>query len=64
MKYIELVINIPEEIYENIIADGFIDDENGAEIFYAISDGTQLPKGHGKLKDENGVTIIDADEKQ
>lgn len=53
MADIELVIKIPEEDYIKISNSNpsYADDFN---LYYAIKNGTPLPKGHGRL--------IDADE--
>ena len=52
MADIELVIKIPEEIYESSKKEC---DENDSLIIdtftYAIGNGTPLPKGHGRLID-------------
>lgn len=50
----ELVIKIPEELYKTykdrppMLGDAGMD-----TIAQAIANGTPLPKGHGRLKDEN-----------
>ena len=55
MSNIELVIKIPNETYQDVIKNGFIYDEDGEVISYAIKNGTLLPKGHGKLKDVDKI---------
>ena len=50
----QVVINIYEDTYKDIIENGFIYDEDNEEVAHAIKNGTPLPKGHGRL--------IDADE--
>ena len=50
MADIELVIKIPEESYEQIIEAGELD---YLEVITAIENGISLPKGHGRLIDEN-----------
>ena len=52
MRKMQVVIEIPEEIY-NAIKDGWYD-ENCRKMAIAIGNGTPLPKEHGRL--------IDADE--
>lgn len=49
MADIELVIKIPEELYNHLRNGGNI----GASLLIenAFKNGTPLPKGHGKLKD-------------
>lgn len=80
MKDIKLVIKIDEEIYKNIIENGFIYDEDNEYVTKSIKKSTPLPKGHGRLIDtneliENGVatesylntfikTIIEADKEE
>lgn len=50
----ELVINIPEEIYKLLKSEGT--DLFGAEyILNAVANGIPLPKGHGRLIDANKV---------
>lgn len=61
MADIELVIKIPEEIYNDIQSRDW---KNGEWIFSeewkAIHKGTPLPKGHGNLKDvSNLLTVTD-----
>lgn len=57
MKDVELVIKIPERIYNTIMSTqsyifGFSSEKSlSAETLKAIRTGTQLPKGHGVLKD-------------
>ena len=58
MKDIELVIKIPEEMYEAlrkthmIISSGQRSGKTLMSVIYnAVSNGTPLPKGHGKLVD-------------
>lgn len=50
MADIELVIKIPEEIYQEAVKSGYshLYDEVVAN---AVADGTILPKGHGRLGD-------------
>lgn len=46
----QIVINIPEEIYQEAIKSGYshLYDE---EVANAVANGTPLPKGHGRLID-------------
>lgn len=48
-----LVINIPEEFYQNSCETGFLCWEwmSMLELTNAIKNGTPLPKGHGRLID-------------
>lgn len=47
----KIVIDISEEVYKDIIKNGFIYDEDGEEISHAIINGTPLPEHHGRLID-------------
>lgn len=51
----EIVINVPEEIYQDVIKNGFIYDEDGEAICHAIINSIVLPKGHGKLGDLDNI---------
>ena len=54
MSDIELVVKIPDVIYEGVKMDRVLD--TSIEIVLdAIKNGTPLPKGHGKLVDVNEV---------
>jgi len=53
----EIVINVPEEIYQDVIKNGFIYDEDGEVISHAIINGAVLPKGHGRLIDEERISL-------
>lgn len=54
MGTIELVIRLDEESYKNISNNN---PSYGADfpIYYAIRNGTPLPKGHGTLKDTDAI---------
>lgn len=50
----KLIIDIPEKLYKNVVEDtkrGFI----GSDVWIAVANGIPLPKGHGRLVDENYV---------
>lgn len=55
----QIVIDIPEDIYEhwrtmkNIISDYYNYKEYMSKVHVAIADGTPLPKGHGNLIDRD-----------
>ena len=51
----KLIIDIPEAEYEDIKYFGTIVDESRDYIASSILNGTPLPKGHGRLKDENEI---------
>lgn len=58
MTDIELVIKIPEEVYEHILKTKSIPDMLGIDIvntINAVKIGTPLPKGHGDLIDRNAL---------
>ena len=73
----QIVIDIPEELYDWIEHTGALSYEDCGYIGGAILDGTPLPKGHGRLIDvseyykgsyndareflDNAPTIIEAD---
>lgn len=53
-KTVQVVIEIPEEVYKSIRDNeycGIID----SDMYNAIANGTQLPKGHGQLVDMDAV---------
>ena len=50
MADVELVIKIPEEKF-NIIKDKMYCGIYDPDLYKAITNGTPLPKGHGRLKD-------------
>ena len=61
MADIELVIKIPEEKYRIILnhTEEIIDESSFVEpryLYKAVLDGTQLPKGHGRVIDESKIT--------
>lgn len=52
MADIELVIKIPEELYDIIINPQKLETMyHAGKICEAVRNGTPLPKGHGRLKD-------------
>jgi hypothetical protein len=53
----QIVIDIPEEIYKDIVKNGFIYDEDNEIVTHVIKNGIPLPKGHGKLIDADAVDI-------
>ena len=53
MATIELVIKIPEELYRN--KKGYRTNMDAHMICDAVTKGTPLPKGHGRLVDENDL---------
>lgn len=56
MADIELVIKISEEAYKLLKNEGV--DWLGAEhILNAVANGTPLPKGHGRLIDEERISL-------
>lgn len=55
MADIELVIKIPNEIYQDIVKNRFLYDEDSEVVSYAIINGTFLPKGHGRLIDADAL---------
>jgi hypothetical protein len=57
MTDIELVIKIPEEVYNSIQDNDYCGISN-ADMYNAVKNGTPLPKGHGDLIDRNEVIKI------
>ena len=49
----ELVIKIPDEAYQRLLEEQHL--PNRIDLEYFIVHGTPLPKGHGKLKDEDEI---------
>lgn len=69
MTDIKLVIKIDEEIYKNIIENGFIYDEDNEYVTQSIKKSTPLPKKHGRLADMDEAIkcieeVTDSKEKQ
>lgn len=55
----EIVIKIPEEMYEWINdVNKFYEDYGISDFVGLIKNGTVLPKGHGKIIDESAITEI------
>lgn len=51
----QIVIDIPEKLYEECKRMGDVRDI----LFESIRNGTVLPKGHGRLIDENMIAYTD-----
>lgn len=47
----QIVIDLPEETYRDVVKNGFIYDEDNEVISHSIINGTPLPEGHGDLID-------------
>ncbi len=56
----KLIIDIPEETYNAVMGDEWIDSEYIYNIINSIQNGTPLPKGHGRLIDADAL-IFNAD---
>lgn len=57
MPDIELVIKIPERIHYGIEKGITVNGSKASQILIdAVKNGTPLPKGHGRLIDENKIT--------
>lgn len=50
----EIVIKIPDKVYESVIEEGF-SVRNARELIHAMVNGKVLPKGHGELKDTSEI---------
>lgn len=53
----QIVIEIPESIYDTIQSDEMISREQLAILQMHIMNGTPLPKGHGRLIDSDALNI-------
>lgn len=55
----KLLINISDDVYQTILAthDNMIFDSDSPYVAIAIKNGTQLPKGHGRLIDEERISL-------
>ena len=51
-EYVEVVVKIPKEEYEDIINS---EDCGLHRLTRAVANGTLLPKGHGALKDTDAI---------
>ena len=65
METVEVVIKIPKQDFDFIIdefAEGNMPDKKDLKetIYYAIANGTVLPKGHGRLIDSEYMKKIDS----
>jgi hypothetical protein len=54
MSDVELVIKIPEEVYEKI-QNRKVNQYDIDDICQSVFEGTPLPKGHGALKDVDNI---------
>lgn len=55
MKELELVIRIPEEMYEQIKDSNTIFRDDERTCYEAVKNGIPLPKGHGDLIDKDAL---------
>lgn len=51
-----MIIEVPEEVLWDI-ENGHVEDRNVYEYANLIHNGTQLPKGHGDLKDVDAIDL-------
>ena len=52
----QIVIDIPEEVKRNVRAYGLsLCPRDKEQLIHAIKNGTTLPKGHGRLIDEDEI---------
>lgn len=51
----EIVIKIPEELYKQITVEKNYFLEDGEKLCTAVENSTPLPKGHGRLIDEEQI---------
>ena len=52
----QIVINIPDEVYELCAKDAYFFYRETDILRQAIKNGTPLPKGHGRIIDERQIT--------
>lgn len=50
----KIVIDIPEEVYKSIQDNDYCGISN-SDMYNAVKNGTPLPKGHGRLIDEQQI---------
>ena len=50
----QIVIDIPEEVYKSIQDNDYCGISN-ADMYNAVKNGMQLPKGHGRLIDKDAL---------
>ena len=55
----QIVIEIPEEEYENIKSMYIHNNATAADLRRIILNGIPLPKGHGRLIDTDDIALID-----
>ena len=58
MAKIQLVVEIDERLYKNII-DNDKDDEEFEAMDVAFCDAKPLPKGHGRIMDESKIEVCE-----
>ena len=54
----QIVIDISEEAYKQIMEFGFLENTHGKICYKAIKNGTVLPE-HGRLVDADALTLMD-----
>ena len=54
---IELVIKMPQEMYDRILHSGVVSGSDTAYIGGAIIDGIELPSVHGDIKDIDEILV-------
>ena len=61
----QIVINIPEDDYKEVLKDAYSGTPFENRVFSAIQNGTVLPKGHGRCIDADELYLsIQTDEQQ
>lgn len=54
----QIVVELDDETYKDIVKNGFIYDEDREAISDAIMNGTPLSEGHGDLKDMGNLKYV------
>ena len=52
----QIVIDIPEGIYNTAVKGGYVYSMDESKVINAIANGKSLPKGHGRLIDEQNIS--------
>ena len=54
----KIVIHIPEEVFDEIYNENYYSLKGKEALRAAVKNCTPLPKGHGRIIDENKITTI------
>ena len=53
---VEVVIKLPDNVWEEIVKEGYVSHLQDETVAVAVAEGIALPKFHGRLIDELAVT--------